>query len=211
LRNVAIILIAMTLLVAGTVLPAAAGSYYLSGNLGMVFVDDSDLSADGYGKFGKLSFDDGYSMNVALGNTLGDGLRSELELFYRANDVDKGSASVPEVDIDTSGSVNGKVSGLGAMANFYFDFENKSAFKPFIGVGGGYANVDLEVEDASDDDWVFAYQAMVGCGYAVSKELTLDLQYRYFATEDPEYKVEGAEIDAEYRTHNLLLGLRYYF
>jgi len=44
-------------------------------------------------------------------------------------------------------------------------------------------------------------------GYAMNENVTLDLQYRYFATEDPEFGV----VDAEYATHNVYFGLRYNF
>ena len=60
---------------------------------------------------------------------------------------------------------------------------------------------------------VFAYQAAAGVGYAVSKEVTLDLGYKYFATAKPSFKVLGTavKVEGEYMSHNLLLGVRYNF
>jgi len=40
----------------------------------------------------------------------------------------------------------------------------------------------------SEDDTVFAYQIGAGAGYAVNKNITIDLKYRYFATEDPDFE-----------------------
>jgi outer membrane protein OmpA-like peptidoglycan-associated protein len=43
-------------------------------------------------------------------------------------------------------------------------------------------------------------------------QLKLTLDYRYFATLDPEYSTNtGTSVDSEYRTHTVMLGLRYEF
>ena len=59
---------------------------------------------------------------------------------------------------------------------------------------------------------MFAYQLILGVSFAsvetLSVEtLSVDLQYRYFATDDPEF--DG--VDAEYSTHNFMIGLRQSF
>ena len=59
---------------------------------------------------------------------------------------------------------------------------------------------------------MFAYQLILGVSFAsvetLSVEtLSVDLQYRYFATDDPEFD----DLDAEYSTHNLMIGLRQSF
>ena len=59
-----------------------------------------------------------------------------------------------------------------------------------------------------DDDTVLAYQVGAGLGYAVNATTTIFVDYRYFATEDPEFSYsQEAEIDS----HNISLGLRYNF
>ena len=83
----------------------------------------------------------------------------------------------------------------------------------YISAGIGFAK--LEVSDfavigipiGDSDDTVLAYQAGVGVGYAVDKNLTIDLKYRYFATENPNF----GNVDAEVASHNIYLGLRYNF
>jgi opacity protein-like surface antigen len=210
MKKLAIVLVAMTLVVGGGVSSAIAGPYF-SVNAGAVWVSDADLSIDGYGKFAELSFDTGYGVNAALGNSYNSGFRSEVEFAYRTNDVDDGKVSVPEFDIYESGPVDGEMSSWAVMINGYYDFDTGSALKPFIGAGLGYANVDLELGSDSDDDGVFAYQFMAGLGFAISKEVSLDLQYRFFATDDPEFSKYGAAFEYEYMTHNVMAGLRFNF
>jgi len=48
---------------------------------------------------------------------------------------------------------------------------------------------------------------MLGGSYAATEQLSIDIQYRFFGTEDPE--IDG--MDIEYQSHNVMLGLRYSF
>ena len=89
------------------------------------------------------------------------------------------------------------------------DSFSNSSWMPFFAkaissTGVGYANVDL---DGDEDDSVFAYQVGAGIGYAVSDQATIDLKYRYFATEDPDF----GGVDAEVASHNIYLGIRVNF
>lgn len=100
------------------------------------------------------------------------------------------------------------------MANAYYDFKNSSIVTPYIGGGIGFANVNVGDGNvggvqvwADDDDTVFAYQLAIGTGFDVTKELTIDLGYRYYATQDPSFEL----VDAEYSSHNVMVGLRYRF
>lgn len=193
--------LAVLLLVFGVGLSTASAQMYISGNLGAVFLEDSDFDADGLS--GEFSFDTGFGATVGLGHEYGNGLRTEIELGYRSNDFDE-----VEVDGLGSGSVDGDMTALSGMLNVYYDFLPKSIFTPFIGGGVGVANVEADADDiGSEDDNVFAYQAAAGGTFAASEKLNIDLQYRYFATDDPEF--DGEEL--EYTTHNIMLGLRYSF
>ena len=200
MKKLAIVLAALAMVAGGAVTTALAGPY-LSLNGGAVWVDDSDLSGGDFD--GELSYDAGYVVNAAFGNAYANGVRAELELAYRQSDID-------ELSIDgwDSGSVDGDVSAVAGMVNAYYDFDTGSEFKPFIGAGLGYASVELDADDGgSEDDGVFAYQLMAGVGFAVSKQVSLDLQYRFFATEDPEFD----DVESEYMTHNAMIGVRFNF
>ena len=88
-------------------------------------------------------------------------------------------------------------------------------FTPFIGGGFGFANVEydidsvagIDVDSSKEDDNVMAYQIMLGGSFAATEQLSIDLQYRFFGTENPE--IDGTDI--EYQSHNAMLGLRYSF
>jgi opacity protein-like surface antigen len=59
----------------------------------------------------------------------------------------------------------------------------------------------------SDNDSVFAYQVGLGAGYAVTEKVTIDVKYRYFATEDPGF--EATELGVT--SYNFLFGVRLIF
>jgi len=106
-----------------------------------------------------------------------------------------------------------------ARGSGYYDFQNSSAITPYITAGLGIAKVkaslSLEVEideetysvSVSDSDTVFAYQFGAGLEYAINKDVSLDARYRYFATSDPSFETT----EAEFASHNLMLGARFKF
>ena len=62
----------------------------------------------------------------------------------------------------------------------------------------------------------FAYQAIAGVSYALTERVSLGIEYRYFATTDPSYSDNPggggtSRVDAEYKTHNVLVNLIYRF
>ena len=210
MKKLAIVLVAMTLVVGGVATPALAGPYF-SVNGGVVWVEDSDISVDYWGDLAEFSYETGYVVSATFGNAYANGARIELEVPYRTNDMDE--LSVAGFDF---GTIDGEVSSWGAMVNAYFDFDTGTSLKPFIGAGIGVANVEFEIEKDSEDDNVFAYQLMAGFGYALSKEVTLDLQYRFYATDDPEFEVSDPDFgkvtfESEYMTNNIMAGLRFSF
>ena len=80
-----------------------------------------------------------------------------------------------------------------------------------IGVGAARLDTDAVsgagVTIPDNDTWQFAYQFGVGIGWQATKSLTVDLSYRYYATLDPKFN----DIEMEYQTHNILLGIRFNF
>lgn len=181
---------------------------YVSGNVAWVELNDADVKFTEYGETpAKFTFDNGYGVFVALGHTFENGFRSEVELGYRENDADKFEWKGIYADLFEDENLSGDFSALSLMANSFYDIKTGSAFTPFVGIGLGFARLDADGEK----DTVFAYQGSLGISYALTSSTSLDLQYRYFATQDPEFKVDGEKIESEYSTHNMMLGLRYSF
>lgn len=186
---------------------------YISGNVGAVWVEDSDFSdsAGGISVDGDFSFDTGFGITAAIGNDFGNGLRAEIELGYRDSDIDELDATVNDYGFVYSGSasIDGDVSATSLMANGFYEFMSDKTVSPFIGGGIGFANVegDSDALGGDDDDNVFAYQGIVGIAFALNPQIKLDVQYRYFATDDPEL----GGTDFEYASNNAMIGLRFSF
>ncbi len=181
-------------------LQAVADVYY-AGNMGVVAVSDSDL--DDGADSGEMSFDDGFAATGAVGAMVGSHSRIELELGYRENDLDKLSVAGSD-SVDRHGDLR----AISLMGNIYYDFLTDSTFRPFVGIGLGAANVEADSDRIGDeDDNVFAYQLAAGGSLALSDNLNIDIQYRYFGTEDPDF----SGVEAEYNTHNVFFGLRLQF
>ena len=96
------------------------------------------------------------------------------------------------------------------MANGYFDVENETPFTPYIGGGIGVAMLETSAVSAggidmgSDDETVFAYQAIAGVAYTFGFVWMLQMEYRFFGTEDPTF----SNTESEYNSHNLFFGIR---
>jgi opacity protein-like surface antigen len=112
---------------------------------------------------------------------------------------------------------SGDMNAASLMGNALYDFTNSSPFTPYVGVGLGGARVwvdDGTIGGVSlnDGSTVVAYQGMAGVGYALDRNLTLDLGYRYFGTQDPRFSdAAGRRVESEYGDHSVLMSLRYQF
>ena len=107
--------------------------------------------------------------------------------------------------VNYSDSLGGDFVSSSLMFNGFVDLIPNGQICPFVGAGIGFANVEGDIDYyGSEDDNVFAYQFAAGMAFAVTQNIKFDLQYRYFATEDPEFY----SLEAEYDTHNIMVGMR---
>lgn len=194
------------LILSSSMVFAESQGLYIGGRLGACFLNDATLSEEGVAFTADTEYDTGMVIEGAVGYDFGM-FRVEGEIGYRKNDVDKFSA------FGVSVAGGGDVDTLSLMANGYFDIETKSGLTPFFGAGIGYAKVSANdfsvggITIGSEDDSVFAYQFGLGLGYSVTKNWIIDIAYKYFATDDPDF--EGTK--AEYDSHNITIGFRYAF
>lgn len=189
---------------------------YISGNLGIAIANDSEVSDSTIpGITIDVESDAGYALAGAIGyaNIFGSAsssARIEVELAYQQNDMS-------EVDLAGLGSLDltGDASCLSLLVNGYYDFNNSSAFTPYISAGIGGAKVEFDDmnipgsggPNMSDDDTVFAYQVGVGVAYAINETVSFDFKYRYFATSDLEFDTT----EVEYSSNNFYAGVRVSF
>lgn len=201
------------LLLAVLTVPAFAAGPYVGAEGGVVFLSEASFTVAGINT-GDLKFDTGYGLGLVGGYDYGT-WRLEGEFAWRKNDnkeVTSGGETTP---------LGGDVSSMALMVNGYYDFRMVSpTFVPYLGAGIGGARVSAKVDDPidgpviDDSDMVFAYQLVAGVGIPVNKQITIDLNYKYFATTDPEFEIIGAggiKGEAEYGSHNIFLGVRYSF
>lgn len=191
----------------------SAQGMYVSGGIGFSLVDDLDLTDRAFPSADvQMDFDSGVSYQGAFGYRM-DSLRFEGELSYQTNDMDKIESYGR--DYDTTGDVT----VLAGLANAYYDFATSTAFTPFVTAGLGMAKVEVNdfripgttMPFRSEDDTVFAWQVGAGVSYAVNDMFDIELKYRYFMTDDLEFSdVYDTEVDGP-NSHNITLGMRYYF
>ncbi len=180
--------------------------WYLGLSGGLTLQEDSDLNG-----VGELSFDSGTSFSAALGyrphfqNAFLNSTRWEAELYYSQNDTDKLTPNGGGAPIAS----NGDLRSTAIMINAFYDIHNASSFTPYVGLGVGGAEVELNGITTGDSEHVFAYQAMTGIGYAPETLPFVDfsLGYRFFATNEAE--VNGAELDN--MQHNIEFGVHLNF
>lgn len=195
----------------------AAGPY-MNVLVGGTWVEDADLDFDEIPSAlfsAEAEFDTGFNVGVAGGYDFGPA-RLEAEVAYRQNDVDR--LKINFFGEQFKAKADGDISAASLMVNGYFDIETGSPVTPYLGAGIGVANVslnDIKAEGekvVDDDDTVFAYQFGGGVAFALNESMALDLGYRYFATDDPEFDdVDNDSFESEYKSHNVSLGLRINF
>ncbi|MEQ1888480.1 MAG: OmpA family protein [Alphaproteobacteria bacterium] len=176
---------------------------------GVNFTGDQDISGTGVGVNRSADTDAGWAVLPSIGYRYQNGLRAELELGYRSNDVDSLSGV-------TTGA--GEITAKSAMLNLLYDANSEGRLSPYIGAGAGYAQVEYDgvgpigAGRINDEDNVFAYQGIAGVSYRMSEAVELAAEYRYFATQDPDLRTSaGVAVEGEYDSHAALVGLRWNF
>lgn len=159
---------------------------------------------------GELKLESGMGFLLAVG--IGDevGLRGEVEFGYRKMDWDE----VKGPDDTEFHEIVGDYTTLSLMANGLYVFEVSDVMRPYFGAGLGMAKLSAtqsdEDGDTSDDDTIFAYQAMVGVGFVMAEQTEVRVGYRYFATEDADFSDEFG-VKANYDSHSIEAGIRFRF
>ncbi len=189
--------------------PSLAQMNYVGLEIGPVSLSDTTISVPGVGS-AEMSTDTGFGIAAKLGHRVAP-FRIEGELAIKVNELDRLSGPGGIFPLD------GDFSSVAGMINGYFDLPTGGPVAPFVGVGVGLASVSLKMDSgifsiADDSDLVAAYQAIAGVGIKVRPDITLDVAYKYFATSDPSFEdVTGFPFDAQYKSHNFTVGMRFAF
>jgi outer membrane protein OmpA-like peptidoglycan-associated protein len=176
-----------------------------------------------------VSFDAKANNGFAAGGVIGydfGRVRLEGEAVYRNHGMQTLSFSnVPPslqsgFGIPASGSapLSGDVASIGFMANAIYDILPHGVVTPYVGVGIGGADLQLNsirigsVQIASGGSFQFAYQGIAGLKVAMGPNWSASVDYRYFATTDGTFSDSfGNRFNVPYSTHNAMLGVSYRF
>jgi OOP family OmpA-OmpF porin len=169
---------------------------YLGGAGGGTWVQDLDLKDGGSEK---IDDDTGWAAVGTLGYRFTSNIRAELEGGFRRSDADSGGNN--DGDLDT----------WDVMANALYDFDLGGRLSPYVGVGVGGVNVNVDSSAIDDSAWAFGYQGIAGVSYALTDRMDAFADYRYLATAGLDLDSGNSESDDEYRSHTVLIGLRYTF
>ena len=178
-------------------------------SLGVAVPYESDLKAPSLpGAAVRTKYKTGINVRGAIGHSF-EKTRAEFELAYQLNDFDNANI------LGTNVGLNGDVSVLSFLINGYYDFKNRSSFTPYVSAGIGYSRIqvtDLNIPPAgiscaTDEDYIFAYQMGLGVAYTIDENVSIDLGYRIFTPSDPNFDTT----QAEFKSHNVCLGLTIYF
>lgn len=215
----ALLLPALTLLGLVCAAPALAQTQdYIGGNLTWTAPLDAEFEYRNTDFLLDSSYDPAIGFGLVFGKTYPNSLRLEGDLAYRNNDLDAFEEAGETIGAD------GDITALSFTLNTYYDLVNPSRFTPYFGagLGGAYVSLDARTVDPefgdivfSDEALAFAYQLGGGIACKITRELTLDLGYRYFSTANLKFKDQDPSGDnsfeTDYSTHSVSLGVRLAF
>jgi opacity protein-like surface antigen len=179
----------------------------------------------------------GFSLSGGVGYRFGNAIRLEFDLGYGDNSLDGGfqqnvQAFVPCGELPGNPcldpNVDGKAKSLSGFVTGSYDLPVAGAFKPYIGVGVGFIDVDLHVDTRAamnagtvsrfdiinGSDTVVGYRGTLGVAYDMG-DVDLTLAYTYTFTDRMNIPGKGTlvtfDFDRRMRAHALMAGGSYNF
>jgi outer membrane protein OmpA-like peptidoglycan-associated protein/outer membrane protein W len=166
----------------------------------------------------KINFDKGWAAGLIGGYSFANGLRPELELNHRSNDLNH----------DYLGTAYGLDRAESAFANLWYDVKAPtglfSVVHPYLGGGVGgvrsyYHNANLGGFPINPDYATeLGYQAGAGVGFDLTRHLTLSFDYRHVWTNRGAFAPQvgvpletAYPIEQRYLADTAMLSVRYAF
>ncbi len=165
-----------------------------------------------------LDLENGWLVGHGYGRQLSSCWRGEFETSYRNNsaaDLERGGVSVSP---DLAGRLRVRSGMLNVIRDLNFGGGNCNSWRPYAGVGGGVAFIDLEASDPAIGSFdartsTFAYQAMFGAAKKVRNNVDVYGEYRFYGTntfcvDTLSANLVAGTTEANIGQHNFLFGLR---
>ena len=162
------------------------------------------------------SFDEDPSFGLALGYDTSM-IRFEGEIMMREVGVEDHILAG-----DALPGPTGEAEVMSIMGNAIYDFNREGALQPYLGLGLGWADVELggfgvePIPDVlNDSDSGFAYQFFAGVGLELSENWSLFLDYRFFVASDLSLTASAdagaVSSEVDFESQDLVFGVRYSF
>ena len=212
---------------------AAYGGWYIRGDIDYHALDFNGADYIRYGSPGdpgRLNgdLDEAWSLGAGLGYQVNRNFRTDLTLDYLAESDFSGKTvgeCLSDLDEECTSRDRSSMSGWLLLANAYAELGTYHGFTPYVGAGIGGAHIEWDtltntIEEESfkhkgQKDWRFAYALMAGSSYCLTKNLNLDVGYRFSRVEDGKMfgyaDGVGPGHDRGFDVHEVRGGLRYQF
>jgi len=208
-------------------------------NAGLKGHSQTLLTSYGITLASQQSVDTGFKTGFVVGGNWGvdwGNFRTELEVSYHQNNSGKharvtthysyhySTAKGTPLSSTSSNSVvpsDLTLRAYAVMANVWYDFHDMGSswgITPYIGGGVGVAQVQIDgaLNNKSifeRNDSVFAWQVGAGFSMPLSDSTQIFFDYRYFSAKDAHLYIEpgynGGDINANFDSHNALVGIRF--
>ena len=151
-----------------------------------------------------VAFDAGHSLVLVMGYGQKWGLRGELELGYRTFAID-GISKFRLGRYPRPGRVAGDVTSFSLLGNVVSSLD-LGPVNFYVGAGIGIARVEGRIRTfgagsrtyrgSNGRDDVFAWQLFTGLQHHLSEDVSASLGYRYFVTEDAQFRSTVAPVES---------------
>ena len=184
---------------------------YMEFGGGTSTVPGGDITLDGIEWEGE--YDNGTLFIASLGKNWTDNWATEIEYFYRTNDVDT---------LTGDGNVlsGGDLASTNVFVNVIYTFDGimGSAWRPYGGLGLGWmTETDIDLDGLPGEEfsatWLTGYQWLIGIQRTFGENWTGLLEGRAIAggSQDLESSLDGRTLEVEYNTWSLIVGLQWSF
>ena len=179
-----------------SLLPAQSqveGRGYFDGDIGGSIMPDADFEeyfGNPIASGSEVEFDPGFRIGLRAGYGVTDWFAAELETGLMVNSIDSISGATES---------DAFMSNIPCLVNARFQLSQFDRLTPYFGVGVGFSVTTLDADNiAFGGGWlegtmstvVFAYQGFAGLRYNFNDNMGVSLEYRYFATTEPEWEAD---------------------
>lgn len=194
----------------------SAGHAYVSIQAGAVFVEDTEIEANGLDPFSIADHDTGFAVGGMLGYDFGR-FRLEGEVTHRESDTPMVTILVPSPTEITTG---GQIDITSFMANGLFDLGADGGLQGALGAGIGFSDFDNfatvdtpggPVAIIDDGDSPFTWQLLAEARYPVAPRWDIGARYSFTQMKIEQQDTMGVDVAFTDRFHTIAATLTYRF